>query len=164
MVDVLRARSADAIAQGRIAPIVGTLGDLELVLKHGPPLDAIAANFAVLNHVHDLRPLLARLASHLRPGGVLVASLLNPLYKGEMRWRGWCKVQAMSQWSGAVTLRGEVTTHRPYLRTLRRMAKPHLALVEVGHIDERDEWSREPVGRRDVVQAQFRFVVLQRGA
>ena len=123
---------------------------------------ALAANFAVLNHVHDLRSLLGLLASHLRPGGALVASLLNPLYKGEMRWRGWCKLQLMSQWSGAVTLRGEVSTYRPYLRTLRRMAKPHLALVEVGHIDEHGNWSRESVSWREIVRQQFHFVVLQR--
>jgi SAM-dependent methyltransferase len=162
MIDVLRARCAEAIAQGRIGPVVGSLDDLERELRHRPPRDAIAANFAVLNHVHDLQPVLARLASHLRPGGVLVASLLNPLYKGEMRWRGWCKVQVMSQWSGAVTLRGDVTTYRPYLRTLRRMAEPHFTLVEVGHIDERGEWSKRPVRWRDAVQEQFRFVVLQK--
>jgi SAM-dependent methyltransferase len=162
MVDMLRVRCADAIAQGRIAPVVGTLGELEQELQHRPPLDAIAANFAVLNHVQNLQLLLARLASHLRPGGVVVASLLNPLYKGPMRWRGWCRLQVMSQWSGAITLRGDVTTYRPYMRTLRRMAKPHFALVEVGHIDERGEWSKRPARWRDTVQEQFRFVVLQR--
>jgi len=164
MVDVLRTRCADAIVQGRIAPFVGGLSDLEPELRQRGPLDAIAANFAVLNHVQDLQPLFGILATFLRPGGVLVASLLNPLYKGEMRWRGWCKRQVLAQRSGVVTFRGDVTTYRPYLSTLRRMAEPHLALVEVGHVDQDDHWSSESIGWPEVVRQQFRFVVMQRPA
>jgi 2-polyprenyl-3-methyl-5-hydroxy-6-metoxy-1,4-benzoquinol methylase len=162
MVEVLRSRCADAIARGRITALVGRLSDLDRVLRGGPPLDVIAANFGVLNHFDDLQQVLALLASHLRPGGALVASVLNPLYKGPARWRSWLKTQATSRWKGGVTLRGEVTTYRPYLRTLRRMARPALALVEVGHVDERGRWSAEPIRFRPVLDEQFRFVVLKR--
>ena len=169
MMDVLRARCADAIAGGRITPLVGSLHDLERALHDlegalhdRPPLDAVAANFAALNHVDDLQDVLARLASYLTPGGALVASLLNPLYRGEMRWRSWCRTQATSWWRGGVTLRGEVTTHRPYLRALRRMAKPALALAEVGHVDERGHWSSSPLAWRALLRQQFHFVVLKR--
>jgi SAM-dependent methyltransferase len=162
MMDVLRSRCADAIAQERVTPLVGGLSDLDRALHGGPRFDAIAANFGVLNHVDGLQPVLALLATHLRVGGILVASLLNPLYKGQARRRSWLKAQAMWQWRGSVTLRGEVTTHRPYLRTLRRMARPALALMEVGHVDAHGRWSAEPLRFRRVLDEEFRFVVLKR--
>ena len=162
MVDVLRARCAEAIADGRIVPLVGGLSDFARAMHDVAPLGAIAANFGVLNHVEDLRPLLARLASHLRPDGALVASLLNPLYKGGMRWRSWWRLQLPAQWTGMVTLRGDVTTHRPYLHTLRRMARPALSLVEVGHVDEDGRWSSAALPWRRQLHEQFHFVVLRR--
>jgi len=161
MVDVLRTRCAGAIAEGRIVPLVGGPSDFARAMQDVAPLDVIAANFGVLNHVEDLRPLLAHLASHLLPGGALVASLLNPLYKEQMRWRGWWRTQVAGQWRGGVTLRGDVTTHRPYLHTLRRMAGPPLALVEVGHVDEDGRWSSASIPWRRQLQEQFHFVVLR---
>lgn len=154
------------IAQGRIVPVVGSLQDLEPVLRHHAPFDAIAANFAVLNHVDDLEPVFRTLAPHLRSGGVLVASLLNPRYETDVRWRGWWKLVPASLRSGAITYRGMVTTHRHYhyMRTIRRMARPHLTWEELGHIDGTGSWSAESTGWRETLKQQFRFVVLRRGA
>ena len=162
MVNVLRARCSGAIAAGRITPLVGSSSDFEHAMRGRRSVDVVAANFGVLNHVHDLQSILVLLASHLRPGGALVASLLNPLYRGQMSWRGWLRTQAMWAWRGAVTLRGEVTTHRLYLHTLRRRVRPVLELVEVGHLDERGDWSAESISWRQLLSEEFRFVTLRR--
>jgi 2-polyprenyl-3-methyl-5-hydroxy-6-metoxy-1,4-benzoquinol methylase len=164
MVDALRTRCADEIAAGRIVPVVGRLEELERVLRARPPLDVVAANFAVLNHLERLDPLFRTLASYLRPGGALIASLLNPLHSGAMTRHGWLKTQLTSWWRGRVTNRGAVTTHRHYLGTIRRMASPHFALAEVGHADAEGRWSTESLDWRSTLRQQFHFVVLRRCA
>ena len=164
MVGELRARCADHIAAGRIIPVVGSLEELERILRARPPLDVVAANFAVLNHYEAFDRLLRTLAGHLRPGGALVASLLNPLYTGDMSRRGWWKRQLTSWWRGRATNRGAVTTHRHYLHAVRRMASPHFALVEVGHVDAEGRWSAESLDWRSTLRHQFHFVVLRRCA
>ena len=164
MVDELRVRCADYILAGRITPVVGDLPELERVLHEQPPLGVVAANFAVLNHFETIGPLLRTLAPFLRPGGVLVASLLNPLYSGDTSRLGWWKTQLASWWRGRVTNRGAVTTHRHYLRTIRRMARPHFALVEVGHADAEGRWSPAPLDWRAKLRQQFDFVILRRSS
>src|SRR6516164_3265541 len=75
MVNVLRSRCADGINQGVVLPLDGELKKLFEALKRIGPVAMVAANFAVLNHVAELRPLLQELASHLVPEGALVASV-----------------------------------------------------------------------------------------
>jgi SAM-dependent methyltransferase len=131
MVDVLRARCAAEIADGRITPIAGSTWDLAAALERCPPMSAISANFAVLNHVDHLGPLFDLFCFHLLPQGSVVASLLNPWYRGDMRRRWWWTGLARSPWTGAITAHGEVTTHRHFARTVRRLGRPGLALAEL---------------------------------
>jgi SAM-dependent methyltransferase len=162
MVNVLRSVNVDAVARERILPVAGNLDDLEQTLRTLPPVDAIAANFAVLNHVHDLEPLFHTLSTHLRSGASLVASLLNPVHRSDMRQRWWWRGALQSLRSGAIEYRGDVTTYRHYLRTIRRASRPHLELSEVGRTDADGRWSSERMGWREVVRQQFVFVVLRK--
>ncbi len=163
MLDVLRVRCAEAIAQGTIIPVIaGDVRGLELTLQQSPPLDAIAANFAVLNHVDDLAPLLASLSSHLTPGASLVAALLNPWYRADMKQRWWWRGLLGSLRTGAITLRGDVTTYRHFVRTILRMLPSPLTLVEKARCDA-SGWKL--LGRGipgAALGEQFLFIVLRR--
>lgn len=162
MVDELRARSARDVAHGRIVPVAGTLGDLAAVLAANAPVAAIAANFAVLNHFADLAPILRFLGTHLRADGAIVASLLNPVREGDMRQSWWWRGLPSSLSSGAITFRGDVTTHRHFVKTIRRAAEPELVVAEVAHVDAAGKWSIEPLGWRSAMQEPFLFVVLRK--
>jgi SAM-dependent methyltransferase len=164
MVDVLRARSADDVAGGRIVPVAGTLSDLDPVLEAHAPFAAISANFAVLNHFADLAPLFRFLGARLRADGAIVASLLNPMREGDMRQRWWWRGLPGSLSSGAITFRGDVTTHRHFLKAIRRAAEPALVVAEVAHIDAAGRWSAEPLAWRGAMREPFVFVVLRRSA
>ncbi|HEY8877919.1 MAG TPA: class I SAM-dependent methyltransferase [Roseateles sp.] len=154
MMDLLRARCSSEIASGRITPAVGQLGALENALKGSSPVAAISANFAVLSHVHDLKPLLQQLASHVEPGGALVASVLNPFYRQDMRQRWWWRSALRSVRTGSIKLQGQVTSYRHFLSTIRKAAAPHFALAEV----------RSANGQTllKVLDSHFLFVVLRR--
>ncbi|MFL5606588.1 MAG: hypothetical protein ACJ8AD_09100, partial [Gemmatimonadaceae bacterium] len=127
--------------------------------KHGA-VRTIAANFAVLNHFEDLAPLFRLLRRHLAPNGAVVASLLNPWYRGDWRSGWWWRALPQSLWTGAITARTEVTTHRHFSRTIRRMAVPQFAVADVGSIDE-SGW--RPRGRFTwrATSSPFQFVVLR---
>jgi len=131
MMDLLRARCAGQIEAGRIMPALGTLDDMESALEVHGPVAAIAANFSVLNHVGNLQPLLQLLASHLVPGGVLLASVLNPFYRSDMQHSWWWRSAMRTAWRGAIRVEGKVTTYRHFMRTLRRAAAPDFAVEQV---------------------------------
>src|SRR5215218_8882724 len=164
MVDVLRSRCADAIALVRILPIVGGMDDLAVAIRSVAPVDAVAANFAVMNHFADLEPVFAFMASHLRPNGALVASLLNPLYRTDMRRRWWLKRVWLTLWADTVTVPGAVTTYRHHMRTVRRMAQRSFTLDEIAHTDEEGGWCTKRLGWREMLRREFRFVVLRKRA
>jgi SAM-dependent methyltransferase len=162
MLDVLRARCAAALASGRVITVSGGLDDLVRALASLAPIDAIAANFAVLNHFADLRPLFGALAPQLRPGGALAASLLTPLYRSDLRRPGWWRLVALSMLTGRVTNRGMVTVHRYFVRAIRRMARGSFDLAEVAWMDADGRWSSAQRGWRDARGEEFYFVVLRR--
>jgi SAM-dependent methyltransferase len=162
MVDVLRRRCATEIAAGSVTPIVGDLGRLDHALQPITGVDAVAANFAALNHVADLEPVFAVLASHLRPGGVLVANLLNPLQRTDVRHRWWFKRMWINLWRGTVVVGGAVVTYRHQVRTLRRMARRWFTIEEIGHADEAGRWSIARLSWRELRRREFRFFVLRK--
>lgn len=164
MVDLLRERCAEEIARGRVVPVVGDLRTLDEALRPLAPIDAIAANFAVLNHLADLEPVLALLAPQLRSRGVVVASLLNPLQRTDARRRWWFKRMWINLWRGTVTVGGMVTTYRHHVRTVRRMARRWFTLYEIAHVDSAERWSTRRLGWRDLRRREFRFIVLQKRA
>ena len=163
MLQVLRDRCAAAIARGAIDPVAaGDFDALESMLRRSSPLDVIAANFAVLNHIEDLRPVLASLAYHLAPGAPLVASIMNPWYRGDMRRWWWWRGLFASLRTAAIVVRGDVTTYRYFLRSIVHMLPSNLTLVEMASCNE-SGW--KSLGRANpllTVNDQFIFIVLQR--
>ncbi|MFI5257135.1 MAG: hypothetical protein ACHQRK_07735, partial [Gemmatimonadales bacterium] len=131
-------------------------------LEHCSPMNAISANFAVLNHVDDLGPLFDLFCSRLMPAGSVVVSLLNPWYRGDMRERWWWKGLARSPWTGAITAHGEVTTHRHFARTVRRLARPGLTVVELARCDATGWMPRGRMGALDTTADVFFYMILRR--
>jgi SAM-dependent methyltransferase len=58
-------------------------------LSENSAAQVIAANFAVLNLIADLRALFATFSRLLEPEGHVVASLLNPYFVGDARYPWW---------------------------------------------------------------------------
>ena len=129
MVDLLRARCAVGIANEVVVPLSGELVTLVTQLEREEPVAAVAANFAVLNHISDLRPLLAILSAHVAHKGGLLASVLNPFYRHDIASHWWWRGLPGSLWTGAIKMEGEVATYRHYTRSVRRMAAPHFEQV-----------------------------------
>ena len=54
-----------------------------------PRMDLITANFAPLNLVPEPAPLFRRFAALLKPAGRILASILNPFFRGDTRYAWW---------------------------------------------------------------------------
>lgn len=62
---------------------------LDSSAAHFPPMDLITANFAPLNLVAEPAALFRRFAAMLRPSGRVLASILNPFNRGDLRYPWW---------------------------------------------------------------------------
>jgi SAM-dependent methyltransferase len=164
MVDVLRSRCATEIAAGSIVPVIGGQRVLDDALSRLAPVDVVTANFAALNHVADLESVLAALAPRLRSGGVLVASLLNPLQRTDVRRRWWFKRVWINLWRDTVVVRGAVITYRHQVRALRRMVRRWFTIEEIATIDAAGRWSTARPSWRDLRRCEFRFFVFRKHA
>jgi SAM-dependent methyltransferase len=132
MIDCVRRKCEREIAAGAIIPLTGAIDRLDAQLARVGALGAIAANFAVLNHVRDLRPLFRLFARHVVPGGIVVASVLNPFYWRDMTRGWWWTSACRSLGTGAIRFAGDVVTYRHRVGSLRRMAAPAFALPGPG--------------------------------
>jgi SAM-dependent methyltransferase len=154
MIDVLRSRCGAEISSGMITPIAGDAGALISAMERITPVRAIAANFAVLNHIRDLRPVLATLASCLIRDGVIVANVLNPYYQRDMRQAWWWRGLPASIRTGAIKFEGAVTTYRHYPRAVSSVLPPSLAMVACGaaegtetmRVNQRGAWRERFAG------------------
>lgn len=154
MVEVFRERCKNEIESGCITLTVGPLDALRRALEGSGQIAAISANFAVLNHVRELKPLLQQLASHLLPEGALVASVLNPFYRRDMLQAWWWRGALRSPWTGAIQRNGKVTTHRHFMGAMRKAAEPGFALEEVR--------AARTGALPGALESDFLFVILRR--
>jgi SAM-dependent methyltransferase len=155
MTALLRKRCDGEIASGHVTPVAGRLDAMTAALADSGPVSAVAANFAVLNHVRELRPLLRVLASHLVPRGALVASVLNPFHRADMRRAWWWRSALRSLGSGALRMDGDVTTWRHFIGAMRRAAEADFVVEDV----------RTPGGQPPglgALDSNFLFLVLRR--
>lgn len=79
------------IAAGRIELQTGSYQDFLAGPAAGAErrVDLVVANFAPLNLIADLPTLFARFHALTVPGGRVAASVLNPYYIGDVRYRWW---------------------------------------------------------------------------
>ena len=132
MVAVLCERCADEITAGTVTACAGGLDVLREKLAQFAPIGGVVAHLAVLNHIRDLRPTFALLADALSPGGVIVATMLNPFYWRDMLSAWWWQGAPASVFTGAIRVAGDVTTYRHFPSAIQRMASPMLTLEAHG--------------------------------
>jgi SAM-dependent methyltransferase len=119
MSDYLMHHCHDEIARKTIVPI-------------GAPLacqvQAVTANFAVFNHFADHAALFERLARVVLPNGFVLASMLNPFYLGDARYRWWRANAVNLLRHGRYAIDSESHIHRFAPRIVARSAAPHFRL------------------------------------
>jgi SAM-dependent methyltransferase len=91
-------------------------------------VQAVTANFAVLNHFGDHTSLFEELSRVVRQGGFVLASMLNPYYLGDARY-GWWRANAMHLVRrGHYAIPSESRLHRFAPRVVARAAAPYFRL------------------------------------
>jgi SAM-dependent methyltransferase len=94
----------------------------------GQCVQAITANFAVLNLIQDQAQLFKAFDRWLAPDGLILASVLSPYYLGYTRHQWWWQNLSRLLRTGRYSV-GTVN-HRTYfgISTLKQAASPHFAL------------------------------------
>ncbi|TAN03391.1 MAG: methyltransferase domain-containing protein [Rhodanobacteraceae bacterium] len=92
---------------------------------------AVTANFAVLNHVVDHRPLFEEFSRVIDRGGFVLASMLSPYYLGDSRYRWWWANIASLVRSGSYPSPGESRIRRFAPRAVACAAAPHFRLERI---------------------------------
>jgi SAM-dependent methyltransferase len=91
-------------------------------------VQAVTANFAVLNHIEDHAPLFEALSHVVQPDGFVLASMLNPYYLGDARYRWWRNNLVTLARTGRYAIESESRIHRFAPRIVARAAAPHFQL------------------------------------
>jgi SAM-dependent methyltransferase len=102
------------------------------IIPMGSPLacqvQAVTANFAVLNHFADHTALFESLSHVVLANGFVLASMLNPFYLGDARYRWW-RANAMNLVRhGHYAIDSESRIHRFAPRAVARSAAPYFRL------------------------------------
>jgi SAM-dependent methyltransferase len=132
MCDFFSEYCRDLLETGRIA--LHTSGYREFVAL-GPPVsgrrfDFVISNFAPLNLIDDLHELFARFAALTSPDGRVLASVLNPYYIGDMKFRWWWRCAPRLWRRGHYFLPGpQAPHHRRRLANFAAVSAPHFRLV-----------------------------------
>lgn len=92
---------------------------------------AVTANFAVLNHIPDQAALFEQLSRVVVSGGFVLASMLNPYYLGDARYRWWRSNLLNLVRHGHYAVDSESRIHRFAPRVVAHAAKPHFQLERV---------------------------------
>jgi len=99
---------------------------------HGCRADLVISNFAPLNLVDNLPELFERFHTLTGPEGKIFASVLNPWYISDMRFRPWWRNAARLCREGEVFLPGPQAPHyRRLLRKFRTASAPHFQVSRI---------------------------------
>ncbi len=91
-------------------------------------VQAVTANFAVLNHIADQTSLFEELSQVVDQGGFVLASMLNPYYLGDARYRWWRANVVNLMRNGHYAIESESRIHRFAPRVVARAAAPYFRL------------------------------------
>lgn len=94
-------------------------------------VQAVTANFAVLNHIEDHTSLFEALSRVVQQGGFVLASMLNPYYLGDARYGWWRSNLINLMRNGHYAIPSESRIHRFVPRVVARAAAPHFRLESV---------------------------------
>jgi len=119
MRDCLLRHCRDEIARKRVIPVARPL-----VHK----VQAVTANFAVLNHIVDQQSLFEECSHVIDRGGFFLASMLSPWYLGDARHRWWWANVTNLARSGSYPSPGESCIRRFAPGAVARAAAPHFRL------------------------------------
>ena len=90
MCDYFAEHCRDLIEAGRVTLDRGPYRDfLSCSEPRARDIDVVTANFAPLNLIDDLRELFAKFHALTRPGGRVLASVLNPYFVGDLKYPWW---------------------------------------------------------------------------
>lgn len=91
-------------------------------------VQAVTANFAVLNHFASHTSLFEELSYVVHPGGFVLASMLNPFFLGDARYRWWRANILNLVRHGRYAIASESRIHRFTPRVVARAAAPYFKL------------------------------------
>jgi SAM-dependent methyltransferase len=105
------------------------------VIKITSPLEcqvqAVTANFAVLNHFADHTQVFEELSRVVSRGGFVLASMLNPYYVGDARYGWWRKNVVNLIRNGRYAIQSESGIHRFTPGAVTQAAAPHFRLEQL---------------------------------
>ena len=156
MVEELRRRCQAEITAGAVTPYSMSYPAFLESLAAWPTIEAVTANFAVLNSIRDLRPLFETFHARLPPGGWLIASLLNPLHWSKIKTRGWWRDALRAPRGPRLHTVEPYTTYLHFIpATLRAARGFHLAgRANAGAIVRFDAFDSKPCYWRGASPAQ----------
>jgi SAM-dependent methyltransferase len=94
-------------------------------------VQAVTANFAVLNHFADHTLLFEELAQVVQRDGFVLVNMLNPYYLGDARY-GWWRANIMNLMRhGHYAIASESSIHRFTPGVMARAAAPHFRMERV---------------------------------
>ena len=103
-----------------------------IVIKLASPrfckVQAVTANFAVLNHFADHTTLFEDLSQVVEQGGFVLACMLNPFYLGDARYGWWRHNLVNLVRRGRYAITSESGIHRFVPRVVAQAAAPHFRL------------------------------------
>jgi SAM-dependent methyltransferase len=138
-------RCARPMAAGQVQLLCTTYREFLASSFAHASVDLITANFAPLNVIDDLPELFGKFHAMTRPGGRIIASLLNPSYLGDMRFGWWWRLRPQLARTGGYEMRGEAyTLHRWTPARLAALALPHFDLHAVHRGLPQDWLARVP--------------------
>jgi SAM-dependent methyltransferase len=92
--------------------------------------DLVTCNFAPLNLIDDLQELFAKFAALTAPNGRVLASVLNPYFIGDMKFRWWWRCAPRLWRRGHYFLPGpQAPHHRRRVANFAELSAPHFRLV-----------------------------------
>ena len=128
------AHCADLIARGTITLHEGAYRQFLTSVAAGGefPVQLVTSNFAPLNLIDDLRELFALFDQLTVPRGAVLASVLNPYFVGDLRYRWWWRNAARLVREGRYAVPGaQALIWRRRLTDFAAQCAPHFVLERV---------------------------------
>jgi SAM-dependent methyltransferase len=134
MCDHFAAHCADFMASGAITLHQGAYRQFltSVVAGREFPVQLVTSNFAPLNLIDDLPELFAVFDQLTVPSGAVLASVLNPYFVGDLRYRWWWRNAARLMREGGYAVPGaQARIWRRRLTDFAAQGAPHFALERV---------------------------------